>query len=144
METLTIAIIVITLTVILFSSISYSYVSSDSNAQVPIDLLNTTGKPRTGTVVPISSTSQIDKVGKINPAAPTYALFNLPEKDEYMTTDLRNQIDTLRTQYYYDNCQQSPVGVKNNSKPVTTDKFEDICLNPDAQISFENYNFTFP
>ena len=123
METLTIAIIVITLTVILFSSISYSYVSPDPNAQVPIDLLNTTGKLRSGTTIQ-RSTNQINNVGKVNPSAPTYALFNLPEKDEYMTADLRNQIDTLRTQYYYDNCQQSTVQripVKNNIKPITAE-----------------------
>ncbi len=143
METLTIAIIVITLTVILFSSISYSYVSPDPNAQVPIDLLNTSGKLRSGTTIqrPIN---QINNVGKVNPKASTFALYNLPEKDEYMTADLRNQIDTLRTQYYYDNCQQSPVVVKNNIKPVTTDKFQDICSTTDAQIAFQNYNVTFP
>lgn len=143
METLTIAIIVITLTIVLFSSISYAYVSPDPNAQVPIDMLNSTGKPRPGMNIPIARTpSQIDKVGKVNPKASTFALYNLPEKDEYMTTDLRNQIDTLRTQYYYDNCQQvSSINLKNNIKTGITDKFQDICSNPDPQISFENYKF---
>jgi hypothetical protein len=144
METLTIAIIVITLTVVLFSSISYSYVSPDPNAQVPIDMLNSTGNPRPDMNIPITITpSQIDKVGKVNPKASTFALYNLPEKDEYMTTDLRNQIDTLRTQYYYDNCQQvSPINFKNNIKIGVTDKFQNICSNLEPQVSFENYKFT--
>lgn len=133
METLTIAIIVITLTVILFSSFSYSYVSSDTNAQLPIDMLNSTGKSRANKV------SQIDTVGKVNPAATTYALYNLPEKDEYMTADLRNQIDTLRTQYYYDNCQASSFPRVTTTK--TIEKFQQCPISTSAQISFANWNF---
>jgi hypothetical protein len=140
METLTIAIIVITLTVILFSSFSYSYVSPDSNAQVPIDLLNSTGKPRSSAVLQqADSAINKEEIGKVNPKASTYALFNLPEKDEYMTTDLRNQIDALRTQYYYDNCQFIE---KNSDVPSTKAKFTDICAQPTiAQITFTDYNF---
>ena len=139
METLTIAIIIIALTVILFSSFSYSYVSPDPNAQVPIDLLNSTGKPRSSGVLQQAESSAISKeeIGKVNPKATTYALFNLPEKDEYMTTDLRNQIDALRTRYYYDNCQF----IGGESKDMGTKaKFADICAQPSvAQITFRDY-----
>lgn len=146
METITIAIIVITLTVILFSSFSYSYVSPDKNADVPIDMLNSTGKPRSGSIItqqqpkPITQTSA-SSIGKVNPNAPTYALFNLPEKDEYMTADLRNQIDTLRTQYYYDNCQFVNKDITNKDKFISSkDRFEDLCSLPnEARISFVNY-----
>jgi hypothetical protein len=142
METLTIAIIVITLTIILFSSFSYSYVSPDTNAQIPIDLLNSTGKQRSNSVArqqSVSSNSnKKEEIGKVNPNAVTYALFNLPEKDEYMTTDLRNQIDALRTQYYYDNCQF----IEKNKNDSTKVKFTDICAQPTvAQIMFDEYNF---
>ena len=136
METLTIAIIVITLTVILFSSISYSYVSPDPNAQVPIDLLNTTGKLRSGRTIQ-QSTNQINNVGKVNPSAPIYALYNLPEKDEYMTADLRNQIDTLRTQYYYDNCQASSFPRGANIK--SAEHFQQCNIPTTAQISFTDW-----
>lgn len=144
METITIAIIIIALTVILFSSFSYSYVSPDKNADVPIDMLNSTGKPRTSIITqqhnPIIQTTA-SSVGKVNPNAPTYALFNLPEKDEYMTADLRNQIDTLRTQYYYDNCQFVNKDMNIKDKFISNkDKFTDLCSLPDeARISFVNY-----
>lgn len=141
METLTIAIIVITLTVIIFSSFSYSYVSPDPNSQLPIDLLNSTGNVRYGKQLP-GKVSQIDTVGNVNPNAPTYALYNLPEKDEYMTADLRNQIDVLRTQYYYDNCQASsfPRAAAPKKMKEGTESFQ--CTIPtSAQISFTNWNF---
>lgn len=137
METLTIAIIVITLTVILFSSISYSYVSPDPNAQLPVDMLNSTGKVRSGKQI-TGKPSQIDTVGKVNPNATTYALYNLPEKDEYMTSDLRNQIDTLRTQYYYDNCQAS--SFPKGSAIKRAESFQ-CTLPTSAQITFETFPF---
>lgn len=109
METFTIMLIIVTLTIILFSSFSYSYISQDTNGQIPIDQLNTV-RPQTDNKLPKKYIpDQINNVGKINPNASSYALFNLPEKDEYMTTDLRNQIDTLRTQYYYDNCKYTSI-----------------------------------
>ena len=58
-----------------------------------------------GTVDARTANGTVDAVGKNNPSAPKYGLFNLPEKDDYMSPQLREQIDTLRTQYYYDNCQ---------------------------------------
>lgn len=146
METITIAIIIIALTVILFSSFSYSYVSPDKNADVPIDMLNSTGKPRAGIIIQQQQHNPIiqpttSSIGKVNPNAPTYALFNLPEKDEYMTADLRNQIDTLRTQYYYDNCQFVNKDMNIKDKFISNkDKFTDLCSLPDeARISFVNY-----
>jgi hypothetical protein len=100
-------------------------------------MVNSTGKPRVaGIGVPIPN--QINNIGKVNPKATTYALYNLPEKDEYMTADLRNQIDTLRTRYYYDNCQASsfPRGAAIKS----SESFQ--CTIPtSAQITFENWNF---
>lgn len=157
MENLTIIVIVITLTVILFSSISYSYVSPDQNAQIPIDMLNSTGKARTGVQMSniksqnrsqnraSQNRSQIDTVGKVNPYATTYALYNLPEKDEYMTPDLRNQIDTLRTQYYYDNCQPSPFSDESKINPkLMTEKFDACPTNANITFVDETFVITKP
>lgn len=98
METLTIFIIVIIVTIILFSSFNVSY-SSDT------PIANTNKSSSKVNIKPESknNVTGID-IGKYNPNASSYALYNLPEKDQYMTPDLKNQIDALRTQYYYDNC----------------------------------------
>lgn len=106
MEPLTIFIIVIVVTIILFSSFNVSYSSDtqisnskNNKSKLPSKLNN---KPSTKNNV----NNALD-IGKYNPKASNYALYNLPEKDQYMTPDLKNQIDALRTQYYYDNCANS-------------------------------------
>ena len=34
-----------------------------------------------------------------------YSLYGLPEKDEYMSQKLREQLDNLDSKFYYDNCR---------------------------------------
>ena len=116
-------VIFIILLVVIFATVKVDYVSAGDNrlSRVPVDMLNerTPNGLRKGfnlAQLPVNSTRQsgsnnktangtADTVGKNNPNAPKYGLFNLPEKDDYMSPQLREQIDTLRTQYYYDNCQ---------------------------------------
>lgn len=122
-------VIFIILLVVMFTTVKVDYVGAGDNslAGVPVDMLNernpnglrqgvnlaslstTASNNRKSTGATNSSgrtaNGTADAVGKNNPSAPKYGLFNLPEKDDYMSPQLREQIDTLRTQYYYDNCQ---------------------------------------
>lgn len=115
-------VIFIILLVVMFATVKVDYVGSGDNrlSKVPVDMLNErnpSGLRKGFNLAQLSangtSTSAnnktadgtADAVGKNNPSAPKYGLFNLPEKDDYMSPQLREQIDTLRTQYYYDNCQ---------------------------------------
>lgn len=119
--------------IIMFATVNVNYVGSANNdlSHVPVDMLNerypngvrngynlasqaTNNKlianarnssNASNNNITKTANGNVDTVGKNNPSAPKYGLFNLPEKDEYMTPQLREQIDTLRTQYYYDNCQ---------------------------------------
>lgn len=53
----------------------------------------------------IGSNDKTDNVMKNNDKPPQYSAFGLPEKDAYMTKEFRDQIDSLRTKLYYDNCK---------------------------------------
>lgn len=118
----------------MFATVKVDYVGAGDNrlSAVPVDMLNERNPSgvRSGYNLSASANSnnsnrvasgQADTVGKNNPSAPKYGLFNLPEKDDYMSPQLREQIDTLRTQYYYDNCQYTLLPqagtVSTNSKP---------------------------
>jgi hypothetical protein len=116
-------VIFIILLVVMFASVKIDYVGASDNrlSSVPVDMLNERSPSglRKGinlaqlNIADVSRSSTnnktangtADAVGKNNPSAPKYGLFNLPEKDDYMSPQLREQIDTLRTLYYYDNCQ---------------------------------------
>lgn len=103
MEALTIFIIVIIVTIILFSSFTVSYSNDTPIASTKNNKASSKLNRKPGSQI---YTKGID-IGKHNPKATSYALYNLPEKDQYMTPDLKNQIDFLRTQYYYDNCAKT-------------------------------------
>jgi hypothetical protein len=135
-------VIFIVILVVMFATVKIDYVGSGDNrlARVPVDMLNersptgvrkgfnlaslpATNSKSTNATNSLARTANgsADAVGKNNPSAPKYGLFNLPEKDDYMSPQLREQIDTLRTQYYYDNCQYtllpsggSPISTKSN------------------------------
>ena len=131
-------VIFIILLVVMFATVKVDYVGAGDNrlSGVPVDMLNErnpTGLRKGFNLANVSNSSgstgannrvasgQADAVGKNNPSAPKYGLFNLPEKDDYMSPQLREQIDTLRTQYYYDNCQytllpQAGAVISSNSK----------------------------
>lgn len=50
--------------------------------------------------------NNMNKLGKVNPANEALgAPFNFPHPDNYMSADLREQIETLRNKFYYDNCK---------------------------------------
>jgi len=135
-------VIFIILLVVMFATVKVDYVGAGDNrlATVPVDMLNErstsglrkvfnlavlpAGASATATNNNVRSTagartanSPVDGVGKNNPSAPKYGLFNLPEKDDYMSTQLREQIHTLRTQYYYDNCQYTLLAPSGASIP---------------------------
>jgi hypothetical protein len=121
-------VIFIILLVVMFATVKVDYVGAGDNrlSSVPVDMLNERNPSGLRKGVNLASlpaanntnssgantnssartaNGTADTVGKNNPSAPKYGLFNLPEKDDYMSPQLREQIDTLRTQYYYDNCQ---------------------------------------
>ena len=54
---------------------------------------------------------------KNNDKKPQYSAFGLPPKDSYMSRELKNQIDTLRTKFYYDNCQYRLLEDFTDNKP---------------------------
>lgn len=102
--------------VLMFATVKVDYVGASDNSLsgVPVDMLNErnpSGLRKGANLASLpaakakTANGSVDTVGKNNPSAPKYGLFNLPEKDDYMSPELREQIDTLRTQYYYDNCQ---------------------------------------
>jgi hypothetical protein len=91
METITIILIIITITIIAFTSVNISYKSGGTTITKPTTLVEKTVANSTN-------------VGKFNPYASSHALYNLPAKDQYMSQEFRDQIDKLRTQYYYNNC----------------------------------------
>jgi hypothetical protein len=131
-------VIFIVILVVMFATVKVDYVGSSDNrlSKVPVDMLNErtpSGLRKGFNLAAVQSLSAAnanrpgarnangtaDAVGKNNPSAPKYGLFNLPEKDAYMSPQLREQIDTLRTQYYYDNCQYTLLptnGVNSNQK----------------------------
>ena len=123
-------VIFIILLVVMFATVKVDYVGMGDNhlARVPVDMLNERSHSglRKGfnlASFPVGARTAdggADTVGKNNPSAPKYGLFNLPEKDDYMSPQLREQIDTLRTQYYYDNCQYTllppSAGANSNQK----------------------------
>lgn len=133
-------VIFIILLVVMFATVKVDYVGAGDNKlyRVPVDMLNErspsgvrpgsnlaslpAANNRKSTNATNSSArtanGTADAVGKNNPSAPKYGLFNLPEKDEYMSPQLREQIDTLRTQYYYDNCQYTLL--PNSGSPIST------------------------
>jgi hypothetical protein len=106
--------ILLFLIIVVFSTLTISYHSTNNKANIPIDLLD--NRTNTGLQVGINNDnySMASKsnqnhvstdVGKFNPNAPKMGLYGLPEKDAYMSDTLRNQIDTLADRYYYDNCR---------------------------------------
>ena len=109
MDYLTISLVIFVIVmVVMFTTVKIDYVDTDNNlANVPIDLLNTKNpsRVRQGVSLPTTENNSTANLGKSNPSAPKYGLFNLPEKDAYMSPALRAQIDNMRTQFYYDNCQ---------------------------------------
>ncbi len=128
-------VVFIVLLVVMFATVKVDYVGAGDNrlSAVPVDMLNErnpTGVRSGFNLASVSSAAnskssdvannrvasrQADTVGKNNPNAPKYGLFNLPEKDDYMSPQLREQIDTLRTQYYYDNCQYTLLPTANSN-----------------------------
>ena len=106
--------ILLFLLIIVFSTLTISYHSNNNKSKIPIDLLDS--RTNTGLQKEINndnysmnSNSNIkhvtSDVGKYNPDAPKMGLYGLPEKDIYMTSTLKNQIDALGDKYYYDNCK---------------------------------------
>ena len=137
-------VIFIILLVVMFATVKVDYVGAGDNrlSGVPVDMLNernlnglrkgvnlaslpttaSNNRKSTGATNSSARTANgtADAVGKNNPSAPKYGLFNLPEKDDYMSPQLREQIDTLRTQYYYDNCQYTLLPPSGGPVPSAT------------------------
>ena len=49
--------------------------------------------------------SKSNDIGKYNPKSLSQGLYGLPEKDPYMSELMKQQINSLSTKYYYDNCK---------------------------------------
>lgn len=97
----TIAIFVIIM-LIMFARFSITYQPADGAKPSPTirrPLINS----RTDTNKVLKTDT--DKIMKNNDNKPQYSAFGLPPKDAYMSKGLRDQIDTLRSKFYYDNCK---------------------------------------
>ena len=49
--------------------------------------------------------SKSNDIGKYNPKSLSQGLYGLPEVDPYMSELMKQQINSLSTKYYYDNCK---------------------------------------
>jgi len=101
--TLTVIAIFVIIMLIMFARVTVSYQPGDSAKPKPTikrPLLNS----RNDTSKSVS-VDKIDTVMKNNDKPPQYSAFGLPEKDAYMSKAFRDQIDSLRTKLYYDNCK---------------------------------------
>lgn len=97
-----IAIFVI-LMLIMFAKVNISYQPGEGNTHKPTmktHLLNS--RKNTDKTV---SQDKMDSVMKNNDNQPGYSAYGLPEKDAYMSKGFRDQIDSLRSKLYYDNCK---------------------------------------
>lgn len=103
-------------------TITYETNSNDKPSQiVKRPLLNS--RNDTGKLV---SENKIDNVMKNNAKPPQYSAYGLPEKDAYMSKGFRDQIDSLRTKLYYDNC-----------KYRLLEQFEDnACVHPFIKLEY--------
>lgn len=99
----TIAVFVIIM-LIMFARVNISYQPGEGSKPVPTikrPLLNS----RNDTTKSVDKSSKITNIMKNNDNQPKYSAFGLPPKDAYMTKAIRDQIDSLRTKLYYDNCK---------------------------------------
>ena len=97
MENTTILLIGIAIIIILFSSFSVSYTRDGSTE--PITDSQAAASISGALKTELNQSALV--VGASKPDAATYAVYNLPEKDAYMTQTFRDQIDMLRASYYY-------------------------------------------
>ena len=49
--------------------------------------------------------SESNEIGKYNPKSLSQGLYGLPEIDPYMSELMKQQINSLSTKFYYDNCK---------------------------------------
>lgn len=100
--TLTVIAIFVIIMLIMFARFTVSYQPGDGakpKHTVKRHLLNS--RNDTSKSVSVDKT---DNVMKNNATPPQYSAYGLPEKDAYMSKGFRDQIDSLRTKLYYDNC----------------------------------------
>ena len=101
--TLTVIAIFVIIMLIMFARVTVSYQPGEGAKPKPTikrPLLNS--RNNSSKSVSIDKT---DNVMKNNATPPQYSAYGLPEKDAYMSKAFRDQIDSLRTKLYYDNCK---------------------------------------
>jgi hypothetical protein len=82
--------------IMFFSTITFSVGSRNNNAIYNTNNNNTN-------IRKIPQTTQKYMAGDV--LARDLSIYGLPQKDEYMSQTLKEQIDNLETKFYYDNCR---------------------------------------
>tara|TARA_B100000927_G_scaffold259095_1_gene227884 strand:- start:194 stop:529 length:336 start_codon:yes stop_codon:yes gene_type:complete len=68
--------------------------------------LNTSKKTSNNNNLNISQNKlKSNEIGKYNPKSLSQGLYGLPEVDPYMSELMKQQINSLSTKFYYDNCK---------------------------------------
>tara|TARA_Y100000389_G_C17445610_1_gene511416 strand:- start:411 stop:815 length:405 start_codon:yes stop_codon:yes gene_type:complete len=101
--TLTTISVFVIIMLIMFARVNVSYQPGKGAKTIPTvkrHLLNS----RNDTTKSVNTHIKTN-IMKKNDNHPKYSAFGLPPKDSYMTKGLRDQIDSLRTKLYYDNCK---------------------------------------
>ena len=102
--TLVVIAVFVILMLVMFANFSITYQPAEGAKPVPTvkrPLLNS----RNNATKSVAKNNNVNNVMKNNANKPQYSAFGLPPKDAYMSKGLRDQIDSLRTKFYYDNCQ---------------------------------------
>lgn len=117
---LTVIAIFVIIMLIMFARVTISYETTGEGAKPKPTVKRPSINSRNDTSKSISI-DKTDKVMKNNASPPQYSAFGLPEKDAYMSSTFRNQIDSLKTKLYYDNCKYQLLEEFENNTSVDCD-----------------------
>jgi len=85
------------LVIVAYSKTTVKYVESEKSNLNNLNILNNSNN------LPREINSQVSQSDNVDSKATT--LYGFPEKDEYMSQTLKEQINNLKSKFYYDNCQ---------------------------------------
>jgi len=89
------------LVIVAYSKTTIKYVESGKNNLNNLNNLNNSNNSSR------KKKSGVSQSNNVSSKATT--LYGFPEKDEYMSQTLKEQINNLESKFYYDNCQFEPI-----------------------------------
>ena len=99
--------ILILIALMLLNIVTISYDDKNIlNYNKQSDNSNTSKNPINNNNLNVSQNkSESNEIGKYNPKSLSQGLYGLPEIDPYMSELMKQQINSLSTKFYYDNCK---------------------------------------